>query len=252
MIVIFVAIVVAFAALEMLSGFLVDETLRVVLSLLITSICILGYKVPGLGYVLKFLTSVIFSYKLLLPLVTWIVSAFWEDEKLVIVQIIGLLTGAGIITKWQIYATEYTFLHTDSVEIYEVKLFFSRWKYNMPKFRLPKLNFDVAREERKLAHQKTIEEQMRRQFEQLKEERERFEELKAKFEREKRDMNIKQEQETIGFFDGCKNEEEIKARYRKLVQEYHPDGTRGNAEMFKKIQAEYERLTNRCRCQGEW
>lgn len=50
MVVIFVAIVFAFAVLEAISSIITDETVRVVVSLLTSGMCILGYKVPGLGY----------------------------------------------------------------------------------------------------------------------------------------------------------------------------------------------------------
>lgn len=241
MVVIFVAIVFAFAVLEAISSIITDETVRVVVSLLTSGMCILGYKVPGLGYGLKFLTSAISSYKVLLPILTSIATSFVVDEKLLIVQAVGTLVGAAILTKWQVDVTEYTFLHTDSIDIYDIRSFFSEWKYNTPCFRFPKWRIDLTGKKRKQVQQRVEEEhQMKLQFQQLKEERERIEKLKEQFERDKREMQQKKEQEEIGFFDGCKNDEEIKARYRKLVQEYHPDGTRGNAEMFKKIQAEYE------------
>ena len=250
MIVIFVAAVVAFATLEMLPAFLAEQTTRVIVSLLMTGICILGYKIPGVGYVLKFLTSTVASYKLLFPIVTAIASHFCAAEKLIIVQIISVLVGAAFVTKWQVDATEYTFLHTEGVDVYAIGCFFSELRYKIPKIRFVKINTNVTRKKSKVTQQNVIdEEKMKRQFERLKEERERLEKLNARLEREKKDMNLNREKETIGFFDGCENGTEMKARYRKLVQEYHPDGTRGNEEMFKKIQAEYERLTNRSRCQ---
>ena len=53
MIVIFVAAVVAFATLEILPVFLADQTIRVIVSLLMTGMCILGDKIPGGGDVLR-------------------------------------------------------------------------------------------------------------------------------------------------------------------------------------------------------
>ena len=143
-------------------------------------------------------------------------------------------------------------MHTEGVDVYAVGCFFTGLRYRLPKFRFVKVNTNVTRKKSKLTQQNVIEaEKMQRQFEQLKAERERLEKLNARLEGEKKDMNLNREKETIGFFDGCENEAEMKARYRKLVQEYHPDGARGNAEMFKRIQAEYERVTNRNRCQAE-
>ena len=47
-IVFFVAIVVAFTVLEQLSGVIVDGTIRVIVSILITGVCILGYRLSRL------------------------------------------------------------------------------------------------------------------------------------------------------------------------------------------------------------
>jgi len=41
------------------------------------------------------------------------------------------------------------------------------------------------------------------------------------------------------FFDGCNTQEEVKARYRKLAMEHHPDKG-GSEEVMKEINKEYE------------
>jgi hypothetical protein len=41
------------------------------------------------------------------------------------------------------------------------------------------------------------------------------------------------------FFDGCNTQEEVKARYRQLAMEHHPDKG-GSEEMMKEINSEYE------------
>ncbi|GAA3929125.1 DnaJ domain-containing protein [Chitinophaga oryziterrae] len=41
------------------------------------------------------------------------------------------------------------------------------------------------------------------------------------------------------FFDGCNTQEEVKARYRQLAMEHHPDKG-GNEEVMKEINKEYE------------
>ena len=240
MIVIIVAIVFAFAVLEMISGIIDSETIRVVVALISTGLCILGYKIPGCGYGLKFLTSVITSYKMILPILTSIADSFVNDEKLLIVQIIGTLVGAGLLTKWQIDVTEFTFLDTDSVSIDEIGSYFEFSRLKNLKYRFPKRNNNVIGRRKK--QKKDEKQQIKIQLQQLKEEQERIEKLKAQFEREKRELNLQKEQEQISFFDGCKNDEEIKVRYHKLAQAYHPDEKGGNEELFKRLKAEYESL----------
>lgn len=41
------------------------------------------------------------------------------------------------------------------------------------------------------------------------------------------------------FFAGCTNPTEVKARYRQLAKEYHPDRPNGNAAKFQALAAEY-------------
>ena len=50
-----------------------------------------------------------------------------------------------------------------------------------------------------------------------------------------------QQQKTSGFFTGCTTREQLKKRHRELCKKYHPDKG-GDIEVFKKMQAEYERL----------
>ena len=45
------------------------------------------------------------------------------------------------------------------------------------------------------------------------------------------------------FFKGCVTEEDLRSRYRALMKIYHPDGDHGDAEVAKRINAEYEILT---------
>ena len=245
MVVVFVAVIVAFTLFDLLSVVIANDTIRLIISIFVTGFCILGYRLRGLGNGFKYLTSMLSSYKVLLPIITFVASFFVPDAKLIIVQVILTFAGAIMLAQWQIEDTKYTFLETDSSDLLvgDIIVAFVLWcKWLIKAIRFPKLKFKFAEKRKKLEQQKLEErEQLRRESQQLKEEREYIEKLKAQLENEKREMNNKREQESVGFFDGCKNEEEIKARYRKLVQEYHPDGARGNAEMFKKIQAEYER-----------
>lgn len=46
----------------------------------------------------------------------------------------------------------------------------------------------------------------------------------------------------MGYFDECNTYEEVKKLYRKLAKEHHPD-VGGDAEIFKKINNEYEKIT---------
>jgi hypothetical protein len=242
MIVVFVAVAVAFTLFDLLSLVVVNDTIRVIISIFLTGFCILGYKIRVLGYGFKCLTSMLSSYKVILPIITFAASFFVQDAKLLIVQIILTIAGGVMLTKWQINTTKHTFFNTESIGEYDRYFLLMKYRRRIQAIRFPKFKFKFAEKRKKLEQQKLEErEQLRRETQQLKEEREYIEKLKAQLENEKREMNNKREQESVGFFDGCKNEEEIKARYRKLVQEYHPDGARGNAEMFKKIQAEYER-----------
>ena len=51
----------------------------------------------------------------------------------------------------------------------------------------------------------------------------------------------KQQQKPKGYFTGCTTKEQLKKRHRELCKIYHPDKG-GDIEVFKKMQAEYERL----------
>lgn len=44
------------------------------------------------------------------------------------------------------------------------------------------------------------------------------------------------------YFKDCKNESELKRRYRQLCKKLHPDNPGGNAESFRSMQLEYESL----------
>ena len=46
---------------------------------------------------------------------------------------------------------------------------------------------------------------------------------------------------TTSYFAGCTTKEQLKKRHRELCMKYHPDRG-GNAEVFKKMQAEYESI----------
>ena len=46
---------------------------------------------------------------------------------------------------------------------------------------------------------------------------------------------------TTSYFTGCATKEQIKKRHRELCMKYHPDRG-GNVEMFRQMQAEYEKL----------
>lgn len=252
-IVFFVAIVVAFTVLEQLSGVIVDGTIRVIVSILITGVCILGYRLSRLGYLFKTLTSMVFSYKVLLPIATLAASFLVKNEKLLIVQIIATLAGGAAITKLQIDTTKYTFLESDPHGRFDLDFNFSGFKRLFKAIRLTKFGWNKKKIEREKKEQEkkerenmehhliTVIEQLTTKSQQLEEAKECIRNLLEQIDSEKRENN-KKEREPIGFFDGCKNKEEIKVRYRKLVQEYHPDSTRGHDGMFKKIQLEYEGL----------
>ena len=47
------------------------------------------------------------------------------------------------------------------------------------------------------------------------------------------------------FFSGCDTKESLSKRYRDLCKVYHPDMGNGSAEIFNKIQSEYDRLKAR-------
>ena len=245
MIIIFVVVVVAFTSIELLSSVIVDEMMRVTFSILISGACILGYKIPGIGCVFKFLTSLLSSYRVLLPGITWVASNFFSDEKLLIVEIVGVLVGAIVVTKWQIDVTEYTFLDTKPIDFDYIKYVLDIPRFSIPKFKykFSKTKSDMFVDNIATVQQRNAEEEkLKIQFQKLEEEKRFIDEMRAQVEYEKRAMYEEYKNRRIGFFDGCSNVEDIKGRHRKLVQEYHPDGQRGNAEMFKKIQAEYEDL----------
>lgn len=46
----------------------------------------------------------------------------------------------------------------------------------------------------------------------------------------------------MDFFYGCENKEQITARYRGLAKVFHPDSKSGNAEVFRMLKEEYEKL----------
>ena len=46
---------------------------------------------------------------------------------------------------------------------------------------------------------------------------------------------------SFSYFAGCTTKEQLKKRHRELCMKYHPDRG-GNAEVFKKMQAEYESI----------
>ncbi len=48
---------------------------------------------------------------------------------------------------------------------------------------------------------------------------------------------------SASFFDGCKNQEEMVARYRALAKAFHPDSKGGDPGMFRLLKEEYDRLT---------
>ena len=80
------------------------------------------------------------------------------------------------------------------------------------------------------------------------EEQRKQEEYKRQQEEQKkrRQQQEQQRQKTYqqpkGFFTGCTTKEQIKKRHRELCKKYHPDKG-GDPEIFKKMQAEYERIT---------
>ena len=47
------------------------------------------------------------------------------------------------------------------------------------------------------------------------------------------------------YFAGVTNKKELKRRYRQLCKKLHPDCPGGNAESFRLMQAEYDRLNSR-------
>lgn len=250
MIVIGVAIVVAFTILGFLPSEFANDTLKVIISIVASALLIFAYKIPCVGYGFKFLTSLVSSYRLLLPAITWLASDFLPEGKLLLVKIGGVLIGAILITKWQIDTTKYTFFDTDdTIDFDHIKYILTKLKFSLPK---RKNTYSSAKRAttsndsysfRQAQRESEMEMYMKRR--ELEKERKRIEEMKAQVERERREIYKQKSQENIDFFAGCRSDEEIKLRYRKLVQEYHPDVQRGNAEMFKKIQAEYERLSKR-------
>lgn len=44
------------------------------------------------------------------------------------------------------------------------------------------------------------------------------------------------------WFDGVKNIEELRKRYRELLKEYHPDNENGSVEITQEINAEYDAI----------
>jgi len=48
----------------------------------------------------------------------------------------------------------------------------------------------------------------------------------------------------INFFSNCHTIEEIKKRYRKLAQKFHPDHGGGDGETMKQINLQYEKFKN--------
>lgn len=57
----------------------------------------------------------------------------------------------------------------------------------------------------------------------------------------KRD-NIKKATTGNGYFQGVRNSEELKKRYKDLLKIYHPDNSSGDAEITRQIHAEYKEL----------
>lgn len=51
-----------------------------------------------------------------------------------------------------------------------------------------------------------------------------------------------QSREELSFFQGCDSLDSLKRRYRDLSRVYHPDNGNGSAEIFAKINNEYELL----------
>lgn len=47
------------------------------------------------------------------------------------------------------------------------------------------------------------------------------------------------------YFKACKDADDVRKTYRRLVKTYHPDAPGGDAEIFIKIQQEYDRITER-------
>lgn len=43
-----------------------------------------------------------------------------------------------------------------------------------------------------------------------------------------------------GFLGNCNSKKELQQKYRSLAKKYHPDSRNGNAELFLKLQQEYE------------
>ena len=54
--------------------------------------------------------------------------------------------------------------------------------------------------------------------------------------------NIKEQETAIDFFKGCSSWEQVRERYKKLMQAYHPDYDSGDEEYTKKINEQYTKL----------
>ena len=64
-----------------------------------------------------------------------------------------------------------------------------------------------------------------------------------KEEREKiENINKEKNKNKYIYFNGCKTKDDINKRYKALVKVYHPDNSTGNADIFKDINIEYNKI----------
>ena len=65
--------------------------------------------------------------------------------------------------------------------------------------------------------------------------------------KKKPSTEITEKTSEYAYFYGCSTQKEIKARYKKLAQLYHPDSDTGDKKSFQRMKTEYEKISKEIR-----
>lgn len=256
--------------------FINNMYMRSGIAVFLGSMCLVLYKIPVIGYIVKVATGAVIMYLWGIPLLTFVCSDFVSTNILTLSKMICFVLGTGIFTHYLFEATEYNCLETPSIYSYSFsnyigylkrKMYFGYSTKSMKQKKVDKTLYELQqrqedinneqvamKKERDLLQREKQEiweehKVLRREKCEIQEEREVLQREKQKFweEREalRREKQATQRNQEIFFFRGCKDIDSCKKRYRKLIHEYHPDEKAGDEEIFKKIQNEYEIVEKR-------
>ncbi len=218
-----------------LFDFMNNDVIQALLCIGITGASVLAYKIPGIGYLFKYITSGVCCYKIVYPISTSVGNYFYSDGRVVLIQILSTLVASIIIMKVLVEQTECTFLDTESFDIDDIKYSYNSFMYKRQlKKRISALN--------KSSSNKKDYENFEKEKRTLEEERKRMQDEYSRFKREQWEFKKNKDKNNIRFFNSCKDIDSLKKKYRILVQQYHPDCDTGDSDTFRMIQEEYEKL----------